>query len=136
MVSSGGSGQGHAKGVFLGHETVFHATRAPHGVAEGVQLHYCGCDIQLHSVIEVSDASDIPVVSDEHATAWDALYVRSIDASEDPNCAPTEIAPSTPATQEGEPSMPETPRAQPDQGDPSPEETAIGVATRGKPRRA
>ena len=126
--------------MFLGHETIFvtsrsewhHlSTRAPHGVADGVHISYCGFDIQIYSVVDVSDESDIPVISDEHATAWEALYVPSIHTREDPNQAPTEIAPSTPAIQEGEaPSMPETPHFHPDQGDPSPEEPAIGVATR------
>ena len=75
--------------------------------------------------------SDIPVISDEHATAWEALYVPSIHSREDPNQAPTEIAPSTHATQEGEaPSIPNTPNFEPDQGDPSPNKPAIGTATR------
>ena len=43
--------------------------------------------------------------------------------------APTEVAPSTPVPHEGEaPSIPDTPRFVPDQGDPSPEEPAIEVA--------
>ena len=76
-----------------------------------MQFHYCGCDIYLHSVEE--------------------LYIPSSDAPEDPNRAITETAPSTPAIQEGEaPSVPETPHFHPDQGDPSLEEPAIGVATR------
>ena len=56
-------------------------------------MHYCGCDIQIHSVIDVSDESDIPVISDEHATAWEGLYVPSVHTREDHNQAPTEIAP-------------------------------------------
>ena len=64
----------------------------------------------MHSVVDISDESDIPVISDEHATAWEELYVPSIHAEEDPNQAPTEVAPSTPVPQEGEvPSIPETP---------------------------
>ena len=43
----------------------------------------------------------------------------------------TEVAPSTPVPHEGEtPSIPETLRFDPGQGDPSPEEPAIGVAIR------
>ena len=110
---------------------MLHATRAPQGVADGVHLHYCGCDVQVHSVVDTSDESDIHVISEEHATAWEELYVPSIPTREDPNQAPTEVAPSTPVPQEGEmQSIPETPRFNPDQGDPSPEEPAIGVATR------
>ena len=48
---------------------------------------------------------------------------------EDPKQAPTEVAPSTPARQEGEaPSIPDTPHFEPDQGDPSPEIPVVGVA--------
>ena len=80
--------------------------------------------------MDVSDESDTPVISDEHATAWEALYVPSIHTKEDPNQAPTEVALSTRATQEGEaPSIPDTPHFNPDQGDPSPEEPATGIAT-------
>ena len=94
-------------------------------------MHYCGCDIQIHSVIDVSDASDVPGISDEHASAWEALYIPSVHTQEDPNQALTEIAPSTRSAKEGEtPSIPETPHFEPDQGDPSPEEPAIGTATR------
>ena len=57
--------------------------------------------------------------------------LSSTHTGEDPNQAPTEIAPSTHVTQEGEaPSIPDTPHFVPDQGDPSPEEPAIGTATR------
>ena len=58
-------------------------------------MHYCGCDIQIHSVINVSDESDAPAISDKHATAWEALYVPSVHTRADPNQAPTEVAPST-----------------------------------------
>ena len=52
-------------------------------------------------------------------------------SSGDPNQAPTEVAPSTPAPHEGEaPSIPDTPHFDADQGDPSPEDPAIGVATK------
>ena len=70
--------------------------------------------------MDISDESDIHVVSEEHATAWEELYVPSIHSREDPNQAPTGIAPSTPMPQEGEaPSIPDTPHFDPDQGDPS-----------------
>ena len=86
-------------------------------------MHYCGCDIQIHSVIDVSDESEDPCVSDRHATAWEALYVPSVPTREDPNQAPTEVAPSTRDVEEGEtPSVPETPHFKPDQGDTSPED--------------
>ena len=50
---------------------------------------------------------------------------------EDPNQAQTELAPSTRDVEEGEtPSVPETPHFKPDQGDTSPEEPAMGTATR------
>ena len=72
-----------------------------------------------------------PTISEEHATAWEALYVPSVHTREDPNQAPTEVAPSTDVPQEGEaPSIPETPHFNPDHGDTSPEEPAVGVATR------
>ena len=50
---------------------------APQGVADGVHIHYCGCDIKTQSVVEVSTGSDVHVVSDEHATAWEDLYLSS-----------------------------------------------------------
>ena len=60
----------------------------------------------------MSDEGDDPCVSDRHATAWDALYVPSIPAREDPNQAPTEVATSTHDVEEGEiPSVPETPHS-------------------------
>ena len=79
--------------------------------------------------MDISDESDIH--AEEHAIAWEELYVPSIHSREDPSRAPTELAPSTPVSQEGEvPSIPDTPHLDPDQGDPSPEEPAIGIATR------
>ena len=96
-----------------------------------MQTHHCGRDIQIHSVIDVSDESEDPCVSDRHATAWEALYVPSLPTREDPNQAPTEIAPSTRDDEEGEaPSVPATPHFNPDQGDTSPEGPAKGTATR------
>ena len=71
-------------------------------------MHYCGCDVQVHSVVDVSTESDIPVISDEHATAWGELYVPSDDRLDDPNQAPTEVAPSTPVPHEEMLSIPDT----------------------------
>ena len=62
-----------------------------------VHIHYCGCDINTQSVVEISEGSDIHVVADEHATAWEELYLSSVPSRGDPNRAPTEVAPSTPA---------------------------------------
>ena len=64
-------------------------------------MHYFGYDIQIHSVIDVSDESDDPCDSDKHATAWEALYVPSVSTREDPSQAPTEVAPSTRDVEEG-----------------------------------
>ena len=75
-----------------------------------MRTHYYGCDIIIQSVVDIRDSSDIHVVSDEHATAWEDLYLLSIRALEDPNQAATEVAPSTPVPHEGEtPSIPDTP---------------------------
>ena len=80
-------------------------------------MQFCGCDIQIQSVVAVSDESEAPVISDEHASAWESLYVPLLPSVADPNQAPTELAPSTPLAEEGEaPSMPETPHLEPDQG--------------------
>ena len=88
-----------------------------------MHIHYCGCDIKIQSVVEISEGSDIHAVSDEHATALEELNLPSIPSRGDPNRAPTEVAPSTPLPHEGEtPSIPDTPHFDPDQGDPSPEE--------------
>ena len=58
-------------------------------------------------------------------------YLPSIPSHEDSNRAPTEVVPSTPVPHEGEtPSIPDTPHFDPDEGDPSPEEPAIGVASK------
>ena len=70
--------------------------------------------------------------SDGHATAWEELYGPfAMTRKRIQHQGPTEIAPSMPVPQEGEaPSIPDTPHFDPDQGDPSPEEPAIGIATR------
>ena len=96
-----------------------------------MQIRYCGCDIQLQSAITVSDEREFPREPDEYALAWEALYVPSISDEKDPNKAPTEVAPSFPEEAQGElHSIPETPHWDPDQGDVSPEEPAMGTATR------
>ena len=96
-----------------------------------MHMHYCGRDIQLQSVITVSEEDEVPNELDRRAVAWETFYVPSTPDGEDLNQAPTEVAPSTPAVVEGEtPSVPETPHYQPDQGGVSPEEPALGTATR------
>ena len=71
-------------------------------------MHYCGCDIVLHSVVDVSDTDEVPVISD--SSSWASLYRPMIPTVADPNKASTEVAPSTHAVEEGEtPSVPETP---------------------------
>ena len=65
-------------------------------------LHYCGCDVQIQSVITVSDEEDPEHTLDERALAWEALYVPSTPDVRDPNQAPTEIAPSHPTEEQGE----------------------------------
>ena len=94
-------------------------------------MHYCGCDIQLQSVITVSDEGELPRDLDEHALAWEALYVPSTPDDRDPNQAPTEVAPSIPEEEQGEtPSILATPHYDPEQGDVSPEDAAKGEAIR------
>ena len=96
-----------------------------------MQTHYCGCDIQLQSVITISDEGELPSELDEHALAWEALYVPSTLDDRDPNKAPTEVAPSIPEEEQGEtPSIPATPHYDPEQRDVSPEDAAKGEATR------
>ena len=57
----------------------------------------CKCIIvdvisRLQSIITVSDEGEFPHEPDEHALAWEALYVPSAPDERDPNKAPTEIA--------------------------------------------
>ena len=59
-------------------------------------MHHCGCDIQIQSIITVSDEGELPREPDEHALAWEALYVPSASDERDPNKAPTEVALSSP----------------------------------------
>ena len=92
-------------------------------------MHYCGCDIQVQSVVAVSDDEEVPVISD--SSEWASLYRPLVPSAVDPSEAPTEVAPSTPLAAEGEtPSIPETPHLEPDQGASSPVEDTVGVATR------
>ena len=63
-------------------------------------MHYCGCDIQLHSVATISDEDEVPFISD--ASSWASLYRPREPTIVDPNEAPTELAPSTPALGEGD----------------------------------
>ena len=94
-------------------------------------VHYCGCDVQIQSVITVSDEEDPERNLDERALAWEALYVPSTPDVRDPNQAPTELAPSHPTEAQGEAqSIPVTPHYDLDQGDFSPADEARGEATR------
>ena len=92
-------------------------------------MHYCGCDIQIQSVVAVSNDDEVPVISD--SSSWASLYQPvppSVVASKE---APTEVAPSIPAMEEGEThSIPETPHMEPEQGALPPGDDAVGVATR------
>ena len=85
--------------------------------------------MQLHSVVTVSDEDEVPVISD--SSSWASLYRPMPQTMADPNEAPTEVAPSIPALEEGEtPSIPETPHLKPEDGALPPADTAAGVATR------
>ena len=78
-------------------------------------MHYCGCDIQIQSVVAVSDDEEVPVISD--SSSWASLYRPVLPSIADPNEAPTEVAPSIPVAEEGEThSIPEAPHMEPDQG--------------------
>ena len=66
-----------------------------------MRVHYCGHDIQLQSVITVSEEGEAPQDPDRHAVAWETLYVPSTPDGADPNQAPTEVAPSNPDLVEG-----------------------------------
>ena len=62
---------------------------------------------------------------------WEALYVSSTPDDRDPNQAPTKLAPSIPEGDQGEaPSIPATPRYDPEQGDVSPQDADRGEAIR------
>ena len=92
-------------------------------------MYYCGCHIVLHSVVAISDEDEVPLISD--SSSWASLYRPVEPAIVDPNQAPTEVAPPTPALEEGEtPSLPVTPRLEPEQGALPPRNEAVGIATR------
>ena len=92
-------------------------------------MHYCGCDIQIQSVVAVNDDEGVPVISD--SSSWASLYRPLLPSIADPNEAPTEVAPSIPVAEEGEThSIPETPHMEPDQGALPPVDDAVGIATR------
>ena len=81
--------------------------------------------------MDISDGSDIYVVSENMPQHGKTFMFLPFIRMRIPTEHPTEVAPSTPVPHEGEtPSIPDTPHFDPDQGDPSPEEPAIGVATR------
>ena len=91
--------------------------------------------MQLQSFVAVSDEEEVPVVTE--SSEWASLYRPMELPPQDPNEAPTEVAPSTPAIEEGEtPSIPETPIVTPDQGASSPGQAAGGQATRVDGREA
>ena len=93
-------------------------------------MHYCGCDIQLQSVITVSDEGETPRDPDRHVVAWETRYVPSVFDREILLKLRQKL-PHLPDLEEGEtPSIPETPCYHPDQGDVSPEDPAMGTATR------
>ena len=56
--------------------------------------------MQLHSVVAVSDEDEVPVISD--SSSWASLYRPQAPTIVDLNEAPTEVAPSNPALEEGE----------------------------------
>ena len=96
-----------------------------------MHAHYCRCNIYVGSAIDVSDEDGAHTVSDETKEAWEALLVPSSSSHRDPNRAPTVVAPSTPVPPDEEaPSIPETPRFDPEQGGTPPEEPVVGIATK------
>ena len=92
--------------MLLGLETIFVTTRSEwHHFSchsgtlccrrRGADAHYCGCDIQIRSVVAVSDDDEVPVISD--SSSWASLYrPHATNSVVDPNEAPTEVAPSIP----------------------------------------
>ena len=89
----------------------------------------------LHSVVTVCDADEVPFISDP--SSWASLYRPQEPTIADPNEAPTEVAPSTPALGEGEThSIPESPCLEPEKGALPPEDEAVGIATRIEGREA
>ena len=83
----------------------------------------------LHSVVDVSDTDEVPVISD--SSSWASLYRPIEPTLADPNKASTEVAPSTHVVEGGEaPSVPETPHLIPEDGATPPVDRVVGVATR------
>ena len=81
----------------------------------------------------ISDESRVRVVSDDSKTAWEALFVPSESSHRDPkkNEHPQWLLPLHPShIDEETPSVPETPRFNPEKGDPSPDDPAVGIATK------
>ena len=95
-------------------------------------MHYCDVISRFSlSSLSVTKGSSF-AEPDEHALAWEALYVPSASDERDPNLlhlmkgipnkAPTEVALSSPEEEQGElHSIPATPPGDHDQGDVSPE---------------
>ena len=80
-------------------------------------------------MVDVSDADEVPVISD--SSSWASLYRPVRPTLADPNKASTEAAPSTHVVEEGEtPSVPETPHLIPEDGATPPVDRVMGVATR------
>ena len=80
-------------------------------------------------VVAVSNDDEVPVIS--NPSSWASLYRPQEPTIADPNEAPTEVAPSIPALDEGEThSIPETPRLEPEKGALPPEDEAVGIARR------
>ena len=97
--------QGHAQGSRLGVATFFVTCRP--------EWHHFSCH------------------SDDSKTAWEALFAPSESSHRDPNRAPTVVAPSTPVSQDEEtPSVPETPRFDPEKRDTYPDDPAVRLATK------
>ena len=79
----------------------------------------------------MSDGGGAHTLSDTTKEEREVLFVPSSSSHRDPNRAPTEVAPSTPVPPDEEtPSIPETPKFDPDSGRPPSGEPAIGVATK------
>ena len=100
----------------------------PGHLAESRQVHttYCGCDIYIHSALEVSDEISVQTVSDEAKEAWEAIFVQHRHTgiqSEHPRLLLRQHLSHLN-------SIPETRCFDREQGDTSPDDPAIGVATK------
>ena len=78
-----------------------------------MRVNYCECDIQIQSVVKISEGITNKLVSDEHDSAWETLcsFYHGPQGKETS-------------------SIPETPHFDPAKGDPSTDDPAIGVATK------